>query len=261
MRSLLPLLFAVLSAPVAAEVVRKPVSYSVDGVEMASTLVYDASVDTPRPALVLVPNWMGANAAAIDKAAEIAGSRYVVLVADVYGKDVRPADAGEAGKAAQGMYADRPALRKRVAAALEQLQAAASSAPIAPGQFGAIGFCFGGATVLELARSGADIAGVVSFHGNLSTSLPAEAGKVQASVLVLNGADDTYVPAAQIDAFLKEMTMAGVDWQFVNYAGAVHCFAEPDANSGPGCLYHPRSARRAYAAMDAFFAERFAAAD
>lgn len=259
MRPMLAFAALVATAHVHAAVVETPLEYEVDGTTVRSVLVYDDSVATPRPGLVLVPNWMGANESAVAKARQIAGTRYVVLVADVYGKDVRPANAEEAGKAAMGMYGNRPALRARAAAALAQLRAQAGSAPVDVGRLGAIGFCFGGATVLELARSGADIAGVVSFHGNLATDLPAAAGALKASVLVQNGADDTYVPAEQIAAFQKEMTAAGADWQFVNYAGAVHCFAEPDANSGPGCLYHERTARRAFRLMDSFFDERFAA--
>jgi dienelactone hydrolase len=258
MRLTLAALLIAVAGPVAAAVVEKPIEYEVDGTTVRSVLVYDDAVTTARPGLVLVPNWMGAGEAAVAKAKEIAGSKYVILVADVYGRDLRPANADEAGKAAGGMYADRPALRARAAAALEQLKGQAGSAPLDVARLGAIGFCFGGATVLEMARDGADIAGVVSFHGNLSTSMPAAKGKVGAGVLVLNGADDTYVPAQQIADFQQEMTAAGADWQFVNYAGAVHCFAEPDANSGPGCLYHERSAKRAFRAMDDFFAEQFA---
>lgn len=252
------LLLAAVALPTHAAVVEKAIEYEVGGTTVRSVLVYDDAVATPRPGLVLVPNWMGANDAAVAKAKDIAGDKYVVLVADVYGKDLRPANPDEAGKAAMGMYGDRPALRARAAAALAQLKAQAGSAPLDVARLGAIGFCFGGATVLEMARDGAGVAGVVSFHGNLSTSLPAEKGKVTAGVLVLNGADDTYVPAQQIADFQKEMTDAGADWQFVNYAGAVHCFAEPDANMGPGCQYHERSAKRAFRLMDDFFAEQFA---
>jgi dienelactone hydrolase len=242
-----------------AAVVEKPIEYKVGDTTVRSTLVYDDTLPTARPGLVLVPNWMGAGEAAVAKARQIAGMQYVILVADVYGKDLRPANAEEAGKAAQGMYADRKVLRARAAEALAQLKAQAGSAPIDLDRLAAIGFCFGGATVLELARDGADLDAVVTFHGNLATDLPAAKGAVKAAVLVQNGADDGYVPAEQIAGFEKEMTAAGVDWQFVNYAGAVHCFAEPDANSGPGCQYHERSAKRAFRLMDVFLAERFAA--
>jgi dienelactone hydrolase len=244
--------------PAQAEVVTKAIDYRIGDTELASTLVFDAGSKSPRPGLVLIPNWMGASAAAIEKAKAIAGDDYVILVADVYGKDVRPKNNEEAGAAAKAAYADRAALRARVNAALAQLKAQAGAAPIDTARLGAIGFCFGGATALELARSGGDVAGVVSFHGNLSTSLPAQKGAVKASVLALNGADDSYVPAEQIAAFEKEMRDAGVDWQLVQLGGAVHCFAEFDQQSPPGCVYDERAAKRAYNMMNDFFAEVFA---
>ena len=241
-----------------AEMITQTLAYEVNGTAIESVLVYDDAVAGKRPALVMVPNWMGINDAQIAKAKTIAGRDYVVLVADVYGTAVRPTNADEAGKAAGAMYADRTALRARVNAALDQL-ASAKTAPVDSSKLGAIGFCFGGATALELARSGANVAGVVSFHGNLATDLPAQSGMVKARVLALNGADDSYVPTEQIDAFTKEMQGAGVDWQFVNLGGAVHCFAEPDQNNGPGCVYNERAAKRAYTMMRNFFAEAFAA--
>ena len=239
-----------------AEIQTRTLAYEVEGTAIESVLVYDDAGPAQRPALVMVPNWMGVNASQVEKAKAIAGKDYVILVADVYGTATRPANADEAGKAAGAMYADRAALRARVNAALDQL-ANAKDAPVDRAKLGAIGFCFGGASALELVRSGADIAGVVSFHGNLATDLPAKPGEVKAKVLALNGADDSYVPADQINAFTKEMQAAGIDWQFVNLGGAVHCFAEPDANSGPGCLYNERAAKRAFRMMHDFFDEAF----
>ena len=258
MRSLIALAFAALSLPVLAKPVAEPVSWNHGGTDFDGVLVYDDATDAKRPGLLMVPNWMGVTASAIEKAKQVAGDDYVVLLVDMYGRGVRPANTDEAGKAAGAVYADRAALRGRITTALGVLQASAGKAPLDTSDIGGIGFCFGGAVVLELARSGADIAGVVSFHGNLATPLPAEAGAVKTSVLVLNGAADTYVPAEQIAGFQAEMAAAGADWQFVNYAKAVHCFAEADANS-PGCMYEPVAAKRAYAAMTSFFAERFAA--
>ncbi|HBD18924.1 MAG TPA: dienelactone hydrolase [Arenimonas sp.] len=255
-RSLLALALASLSLTAAAKPVAEPVSWTHGGTTFDGYLVYDDSEGDKRPGLVMVPNWMGVTDSAIEKAKTIAGDDYVILLVDMYGRGVRPANADEAGKAATAVYADRTALRGRINTALGVLRDSAGKAPVDAGQLGGIGFCFGGAVVLELARTGADVAGVVSFHGNLSTTIPAEAGAVKASLLVLNGADDTYVPAEQIATFQQEMTAAKADWQFVNYSGAVHCFAEADANS-PGCLYEPRAAKRAYAAMESFFDEKF----
>jgi dienelactone hydrolase len=256
MRTLIAIALFGLSAAAFAKPVAEPVSWSHGGTDFDGYLVYDDSEDDRLPGLVMVPNWMGVTDAAIEKAKQIAGDDYVVLLVDMYGRGVRPANTDEAGKAAGAVYADREALRGRINTALGVLRSSAAKAPLDATQLGAIGFCFGGAVALELARSGADIGGVVSFHGNLSTTMPAKAGDVKASLLVLNGADDSYVPLEQITGFQKEMTEAKADWQFVNYSGAVHCFAEADANS-PGCQYHPLAAKRAYAAMEDFFDERF----
>jgi dienelactone hydrolase len=240
----------------AADVHSEVIGWKVDEVEFSGHLVYPTA-GGPHPGIVMVPNWMGVNASALDKAKAIAADGYVVLLADVYGADLRPANAQEAGAAAGKAYADRAQLRRRVAAAADLLQAQPASVPLKKDSIAAIGFCFGGASVLELARSGYALDAVVSFHGALDTSMPAQAGAVKASVLVLNGADDTYVAAEHIDALQKEMRDAGADWQFVNFAGAVHCFAEADAASPPGCVYHERSAKRAYRMMHAHLREAF----
>jgi dienelactone hydrolase len=256
-RPILATMCAMFAASANAAIQTRTLDYTVDGVELSSVLIFDDQAPTPRAGLVLVPNWMGVNEAAVEKAKAIAGSRYVILVADVYGRDVRPANAEEAGRAARAMYADRPALRARAAKALEVL---AEQPEVDTKRLGAIGFCFGGATVLEMARAGVDgLAGVVSFHGNLSTELPAAPGAVKAPILVLNGAADPLVPPAQIAAFEAEMNAAGADWTFINYSGAVHCFAERDAASPPNCVYDARAAARAFRAMNDFFDERFAA--
>src|SRR5690606_13758588 len=143
-----------------------------------------------------------------------AGDDYVVLVADLYGKDVRPSGPEQAREQTGKLRDDPVAMRARVNKALETLRANAAGAPLDASRIAAFGYCFGGTAVLELARSGADIAGVVTFHGGLSTERPAEKGAVKASVLVLNGADDRGT-AGDIAGFQEEMSAAGVDWQFV----------------------------------------------
>jgi dienelactone hydrolase len=205
----------------------------------------------------MVPDWKGVSDNAVAKAKHVAGGDYVVLVADVYGKGVRPKNDDEAKAQVKALYADRNVLRARVAKALEVLKAQAGKAPLDAALIGALGYCFGGAGVLELARSGADLAGVVTFHGGLATSMPAQKGAVKASLLVLNGADDKGT-AGDIPAFEKEMNEAGADWQFVNFSGAVHCFALPEANNPPGCVYNERATRRGERMMRDFFDERFA---
>jgi len=243
-----------------AAMVAKNVDYEVGGKKMQSVLVYDDAVKTARPGIVMTPDWLGMNPDQVALAKQIAGKDYVILVADVYGTDVRPKNADEAGAAAKNMYTHRGDLRARIAAAFDQLKSQAGKAPLDGKHYGAIGFCFGGATTLDLARTGADLQGVVSFHGNLATDDPALAKNIKAKVLALNGGDDKFVPQEQIVAFQKEMRDAGVDWQFLSYGGAVHCFAIPSADgSVPGCKYDAPVAKRAFAQMHAIFDETFAA--
>ncbi|HEX7915775.1 dienelactone hydrolase family protein [Rudaea sp.] len=242
-----------------AAMVTKNLDYDVGGKKMQSVLVYDDTVKAPRPGIVMTPDWLGINADNIALAKQIAGKDYVILVADVYGVDARPKNADEAGAATSNMYAHRGELRARINAALAQLKAQGVKAPLDGAHWGAIGFCFGGATTLDLARSGADVQGVVSFHGNLAGD-PAFKDEVKARVLVLHGADDKYESPEQIAGFQQEMRDAGADWQFLSYGGAMHCFAIPSADGKiPGCKYDARTAKRAFAQMHEFFGEVFAA--
>ncbi|ALJ27558.1 dienelactone hydrolase [Stenotrophomonas acidaminiphila] len=252
------LLVACVSAamPALAKLQQRPVEWQLDGTRYSGVLVFDDEGDGRRPGVVMVPNWRGVNASAIEKAGRIAGDDYVVLVADVYGSAVRPKDDAEAAAASRPLRENRAALRARARAALDALKAQAGKAPLDASRIAAVGFCFGGSTVLEMARAGMPLAGVVSLHGGLSTPSPAAAGSAKVPMLVLNGAADRGVTAEDIAAFGKEMDGAGADWQFVNFSGAVHCFAESDANSPPGCLYDPRAARRAWKMMDDFLEER-----
>jgi len=151
-----------------AEIHSEAITWKVDDVEFSGYLVY-AKGGEARPGVVMVPNWMGVTDSALSKAKSIAADGYVVLVADVYGSSVRPANAQEAGAAAGKAYADRALLRKRVTAAADLLKTQPASVPLQHDSIAAIGFCFGGATVLELARSGYELDAVVSFHGNLTT--------------------------------------------------------------------------------------------
>jgi len=235
----------------------KAVHYTLNGTSFTGTIVYDDATTAARPGLLMVPNWYWANDLAVEKAKAIAGTKYVVFVADVYGDGVRPKNADEAGKAAGALYGDRTLLRARANAALAAFKGNASLAPVDVSHLAAIGFCFGGSTVLELARSGTALSAVVSFHGGVATPSPATAGTLHAPILALNGAADTYVSADDLAAFQKEMADAKADWQLVQLGGAVHCFTEPTEHS-PGCMYDAKAASRAYAMMDDFLAASFA---
>jgi dienelactone hydrolase len=247
-----------LSAPSFAAMQATPIEWKVGGQAFSGYLVHDDANAIKRPGLVMVPNWMGVNDDAVAKAKAIAGDDYVVLVADVYGKGERPKDSKEAGAQARKAYADGGAsLRLRAQAAVDALKSQAGKVPLDETRIGAFGFCFGGSTVLELARSGSEIAGVVSLHGELDTYLPSQ-GALHASVLALNGAADASVTDEQIAAFEKEMDAAKADWQLVNFGGAVHCFTQPESNDPPNCIYDERASKRAFRMMRDFFAERFA---
>jgi len=235
------------------------VDYKVDGKAMQGVLVWDDAVKTPRPGLLMIPDWVGINPVNIDFAKSIAGKEYVIFMGDMYGKDLRPKGSKEAQAATKPLYADRPMLRKRVDAAFAQLKALAAkhAAPIDASKLAAIGFCFGGTSALDLARSGSDVAAVISFHGGLGTDDPSLAKHIKARVLAMNGADDRgTMPDAP--AFMKEMQQSPAPWQFVAFGGAVHCFAEPQSHSPPGCVYDPPVAKRAFALMHAWLDEAFA---
>ena len=259
MRILLTLFLFALSFAASAAQRADPISWSDGGKNFDGYLVWDDASKALRPGLLMVPNWYGVNDHAVAKAKTLAGKDFVILLVDMYGRGLRPANPDAAGQAAGAVYADPVALRSRVTAALKTLRGATAKAPIDGKHIGAIGFCFGGAIALELARSGADLAGVATFHGNLSTKMRARQGEVKAPLLVMNGAEDKFISAEAITDFQNEMRAAKADWQFVNFGGAVHCFAEPDEHGTvPGCMFHAPSYRRSVTMMRSFFAESFA---
>ncbi|MBS0433145.1 MAG: dienelactone hydrolase family protein [Proteobacteria bacterium] len=238
----------------------KTIDYAVHGKTMRGVLVWDDAVKAPRPGLLLIPNWRGINDANIAKAKTIAGREYVIFMGDMFGKDLRPNSDMQAQAAVKPLFGDRAEMRARAMAAYDELKSLAAShaAPIDASKLAAIGFCFGGSSVLDLARSGADVAAVVSFHGGLSTDDPSLAKNIKARVLAMNGADDKgTMPDA--GKFMDEMRMSPAEWQFVVFGHAVHCFAEPDADSPPGCVYNPKVAKRAFTLMHDWLDEAFAA--
>ena len=252
----------IIAAQVQAAPVEKAVDYLIDGQPHRGYAYYDNAAKASRPLLVMVPNWLGTSAANRRQAAEIAGKDYVVFLADMYGRDQQPADSAAAGKTVTALYGNRTLLRSRILANKQQALQYAQRArlPADLDRVAAIGFCFGGAAVLELARTGDDIAAVVSFHGNLSLEAPAENQPIRTRILALHGDADPYVPAKQVEAFLTEMRAAKPDWQLVSFGGAVHSFTDPDANMPGQAQYDARIARRAFEMMRSFLAEAFSAA-
>jgi len=259
--------FAALSIPISlfvgassvdAKVVGKTVTYRDGDAVLEGYVAYDDAATGRRPGVLVAHAWMGLDAYTKKRAEMLAELGYVAFAADVYGKELRPKSAQEAGKAAGSFKADRALLRRRVNLGLEELK---KQPNVDAERTAAIGYCFGGTTVLELARSGAKVGGVVSFHGGLDAPTPADAKNIKAKVLVLHGAADPYVKKEDFDAFTKEIADANVDWQLTMYGGAVHCFTHFDdkGDKARGCAYDEPADRRSWAAMRSFFAELFAA--
>ena len=214
------LIALVLSIPATAKPRADKVEWTIGKDRFSGVLVYDDEDDDRRPGLVMVPNWMGVTDDAVQTARRVAGDDYVVLVADVYGSQVRPKDSSEAGKVAGALREDRPLLRARTAKAVEVLKAQAARAPVDAARIGALGFCFGGTAALELARAGIPLGGVASLHGGLGTPTPAAAGNtVKAPVLVLHGDRDAVVPMSSGEQLYKLVTSPK---RFVRIAGGEH---------------------------------------
>jgi dienelactone hydrolase len=200
---------------------------------------------------------MGMTEKAIERGKLVAGDRYVVLVADMYGQGTRPADFGEAAQLANPLRADAAEARRRIGAALQTLIAEGTERDLIDTRRAAIGFCFGGGNVLELARDGADIAAAVSIHGDLKTKAPAEKGAVKAKVLVAHGAPDPVVPKADRDAFEAEMDAAGAQWQMLVFSGIYHAYTDQGFDVPGVAAWDEPASRQTYALTHQFIADAF----
>ncbi len=253
--ALLTTLLALASAASAA-IHTESVEYRQGETVLQGFLAYDDATPTPRPGILLIHDWMGVSDYAMSRAKQLAELGYVAFAADIYGKGVRPADAKEASALAGKYKGERGLFRERLNAGLAQLTA---HKLVAPGKTAAIGYCFGGTGVLELVRGGANVKGVVSFHGGLNTPTPQDAKNIKSPVLVLHGANDPFVKPDEVAAFKKEMADAGVKYEFVAYSGAVHSFTRPDAGSdnSKGAAYNEAADKASWIAMKDFFAKIF----
>lgn len=242
-----------LPVSVQAAIHSETIEYKQGETVLEGYIVYDDAVKDKRPGVIVVHDWMGFGEYGNRRAEQLAELGYVALAVDIYGKGIRPKNAGEASAQAGIYKGNRPLLRERAMAGVDVLK---KHPLVDPQRVAAIGYCFGGTTVLELARGGADLAGVVSFHGGLNAPAPA-GGPVKAKILVLHGADDPYVPSEEVAAFQKEMNDAGADWQMVFYNGAVHSFTRKDAgnDNSKGAAYNENADRRSWQHMQVFFKE------
>lgn len=246
-----------ISCMAGAEIIEKEIEYNIDGVVHQGYIFHQDGIAAKRPGILVVHEWKGISDHVMASAKELAGQGYIAMAVDIYGKGVRPADNQEAAKLSGSYKKDRALLRKKILAAYEQL---ISFDRVDMGKIAAIGYCFGGTTVLELARSGAVVSGVVSFHGGLDSPAPEDARNIKGKVLVLHGGIDPHVPDSEVAGFIKEMRDAKVDWQLFYYGTAVHSFTSKAAGNDPskGSAYHELTAKRSWQAMLQFFNEIFA---
>ena len=243
-----------LTSPAAVQ--EHAVEYKAGETACEGYVAFDDAAAGDRPGVLVVHDWMGLSDHTKGVCRKLAELGYVAFAADIYGKGVRPADMKAAGAEAGKYKNDRALLRERAAAALAQLKA---SPHVAAGKLAAIGYCFGGTTAIELARAGADLTAVVSFHGGLDSPNPADGKNIKAHMLILHGADDPMVKPADLEAFQKEMRDNHIDWEMVYYGDAVHAFTVERAGNdkSKGIAYNEKAAKRSWQAMQDFFAELF----
>jgi dienelactone hydrolase len=244
-----------LAAGAQAKVVTQNLEYKQDGTVLEGFLAYDDALQGRRPGVLVVHEYWGLNDYVKKRTQQLAEMGYVALAADMYGKGVVTKNPEEARRLA-GHLRGTPLMRKRALAGLELLK---QNQLADPKRLAAIGFCFGGTTVLELAYAGADLSGVVSFHGGLVPVKPEDQKNIKAKILVLHGADDPLIKPEEIAAFQEALRQAGADWEMIYYGGAVHSFSNPEAGSdkSKGAAYDPRTAARSWSQMQLFFQEIF----
>ncbi len=216
------------SASAQAKVVGKTVEYTAQGVVMKGYLAFDNSIEGKRPGILVVHEWWGLNDYARRRARMLAGLGYTALALDMYGEGKTAAHPDDAGKFSSELMKNFDVAKARFTAAEDFLK---KQPTVDSNEIAAIGYCFGGGVVLNMARQGADLKGVVSFHGILTAVKPAEPGAIKAKILVLHGGDDKFTTPEQIEAFKTEMTKAGADYKFITYPGAMHSFTNPEATA------------------------------
>jgi dienelactone hydrolase len=242
-----------------AALITRPVSYEQGGTRLEGYLAYDDRTTTLRPGVLVVPEWWGLNDYARDRARQLAQLGYVAFAVDMYGTGVVTTDPKKAGELA-GQFYGKPLMAERAQAALDQLL---KTGLVDGRRVAAIGFCFGGAVCQVLAYSGAPLAGIVSFHGSLVPASPEAAARTRARFLICHGALDPFARPEEIAAFQRSLDDGKVDYQFVSYAGAVHSFTNPAADTiaaagMKGVGYNATAARRSWRQMTVFFDEIFA---
>ncbi len=257
MRKILISFLAVAAAIGQAQIMAGEKDYMAGDTKAQGYLAYDSGKTGKRPAVIIVHDWNSIDAYEQGRAVQLAKLGYVAFCADIYGKDVRPKNRQENAAQAGKYKGDRKLFRERLQAALDFVK---KDPNVDPDKIVAIGYCFGGTGVLEMARAQMPVAGVVSFHGGLDAAAGFEASSVSAKVLICHGADDPAVPPAQVDAFMAEFKKAGAAIDFVAYPGAVHSFTEPNAGNDPsrGSAYNKEADEASWKKLVEFLKTTFA---
>ena len=246
-------------AAAAPKIEGKPVEYTAGGVTLKGYLAYDENVKGRRPGVLVVHEWWGQNEFVRNKARKLAELGYTALALDMYGEGKLASHPDDAGKFSSELMKNFPVAKDRFLAALDFLK---NQPTVDPDRIGAIGFCFGGGVVLNMARQGVDLKGVASFHGSLAVVKPDTPTQIKAAVRVYNGADDKFIPAEAIAMLKKEMADQKVNFKFVNYPGAVHAFTNPEATEigkkfNLPLAYNASADKKSWADMQKFFKEIF----
>jgi dienelactone hydrolase len=235
------------------------IRYQAGNVTGHGALVWNEKVSGKRPLLLVMTNWLGVTEIAVKRAAKMAGDKYVAFVADMYGNGKTSAGPPESQDLMMAVRSDRVEGRKRVVAGLNTLVAEANKRGIGDAsRKAAVGFCFGGGNVLELARTGADIDAVICLHGDLATTMPAKAGDIKAAVFVIHGSKDPVAPKADRDALEAELDGSGANWQMLDFGGRLHSFSEEETMMKGIAEYHAGAAHQTYRMLDDFIQDAFA---
>jgi dienelactone hydrolase len=242
-----------------AKVVGKAVEYKAGDVTLKGYIAYDNAIKGKRPGVIVIHEWWGLNNYPKKRAEMLAKLGYVALAADMYGDGKLAENPGDAQKFAGESMKDVNLLKSKFLAAMDFLKQDEHTDPT---QIGAIGYCYGGGVVLNMARAGVDLKGVVSFHGSLGAVIPAQKGNVKAKLLVCSGAADKFISAESVETFKKEMKDADADLKYIAYEGATHAFSNPDATAlgkkfNMPIAYNEKADKGSWSEMQKFFKSIF----
>lgn len=234
-------------------IITRTVEYAHADTRCLGYLAFDGSVADPLPGVLVAPTWAGRDEFAANKARQLAELGYAGFALDMYGEGQVGSGPEENARLMGRLVGDRPFLQARINAALDALR---QQAEVDPARIAAMGFCFGGLCVLDLARSGAELCGVASFHGIFTPPEPPSKQRIKARVLVMHGFEDPMATPEQAVALGRELTELGADWQIHLYGNTVHAFTNPHANDpGFGTVYNPVADRRSWRSVQEFLAE------